>query len=66
MSKKIYQVFDSKLNKVVDEGFASRSAAKTERDTLNGEDGTRFVVNRGADHPRGQSNGLAEQSKRWL
>lgn len=73
---KIYQVFDSKSKKVVKEGFASRAAAKVVRNKLNNVDGpeavatlvagARYVVNRGADHPRGQSTGVAEQSKRWL
>lgn len=73
MSKKIYQVFDSKDKTVVEEGFASRSAAKVTRNELNDmatvndlKRSSRFVVNRGTDHPRGQSTGEAEQSKRWL
>lgn len=63
----MYQVIDTHDNSVVATGFErkegkrknDRSAAKVKRDKLNGEDGTRYIVGRGTDHPKGPSNGIS-------
>ena len=58
----MYQIVDTKTDKVVEIGFDKREAAKPKRDELNGkksENGEklRYVIARGADHPRGETRG---------
>ncbi len=63
----MYQVVKTSDKTVVAEGFAKRGDAKKIRDEKNG--GTTpngFIVSRGSDHPRGQTFGFVQQSKRWL
>ena len=63
----IYRVIDTNDNSVVKAGFAKRKAAKVIRDKKNGEKGTRYIVSRGEDHPRGSSNGITNNTgRRWL
>lgn len=67
----MYQVIDSHDNSVVATGFErkegkrknDRSSAKVKRDKLNGEDGTRYTVGRGEDHPNGPSNGTSTRTR---
>lgn len=62
----IYQVIDTKIRKVVAEGFSSRQEAKVIRNTNNeetegdvkGNGKPRFVVSRGTDHPLGPTDGV--------
>lgn len=66
-----YQVIDTHDNSVVATGFErkegkrknDRLAAKVKRDKLNGENGTRYIVGRGTDHPKGPSNGISTQMR---
>lgn len=67
MSANMYQVVDTTTKTAVATGFAKRKDAKPVRDEKNGENGTRFIVSRGDDHPHGPSFGPVEQqSRRWL
>lgn len=67
----MYQVIDTHDNSVVATGFErkegkrknDRLAAKVKRNKLNGEDGTRYIVARGTDHPKGPSNGTSTQTR---
>lgn len=71
MKKNMYQVIDTHDNSVMATGFErkeglrknDRSSAKVRRDKLNGEDGSRYIVGRGTDHPKGPSNGTSARKR---
>ena len=68
----IYQVVDTKERKVVGKDFKKREEAKVLRNIKNDEakvivegDGRpRFIVSRGTDHPRGESDTFVVHVKR--
>ena len=68
----IYQIVDTKLDKVVAVDYASRGHAKIMRDRLNGGkpvegEPLRHVVSRGSDHPCGETNGVDYSNKHvWV
>ncbi len=77
MKKNIYQVVDTKARKVIEVGFESRETAKVVRNELNavhnsspeGNGKPRYVVSRGSDHPRGETDGIdhgyKKRTRRW-
>ena len=71
----MFKIVDTRKKIDVETGFAKREDAKPKRDKLNGAtianmvDGAkrRFVISRGANHPRGETDGFDHTApKRWL
>ena len=80
MKKSIYQIVDTRNNKVVETGFThkeakrkgDKKAAKPVRDALNAnvKNSDPFIVSRGEDHPLGATNGISKRTigakTRWI
>jgi len=64
----MYQVVNSNTKDVRAEGFDKREHAKIVRDKMNADSNSDsiYIVSRGSEHPRGQTFGPVNQSKRWL
>lgn len=57
----MYQVVDTNTHTTVKDGYKSRRTAKVKRNKMNagvGESCVRYIVSRGAAHPRGMSFGI--------
>lgn len=62
----MYHVVDTTTHVPVSwQSYPSRQEAKVERDHLNGEDGTRYIVSRGPNHPRGTTFGVDNTRREW-